>query len=384
MAREPSVYEERIENVRKELKRQGGKALILPPGDDQFYLAGNPELQIQPRHTFFVLPSDGDPFLFMSSNNERNIRELTPIEDIVIWDDDDDPVEALMDALSSLGLTSEDTVFIDEQMWALFVDDLHKILDAEIELADDIVMQQRIQKDQYEIDAIERACEIVDEVSEEIRGLDAVGMTENELVAEIQYRMQEKGGDSGLASFPVAVASGPNGAKPSYYPARDLGRREIRPNEPVVLDFGASVNGYLSDQARVVVYEGEPPEPFKEAYEVVLEAQQAAVEAIEPGVVASEIDEVARSIIEDAGYGEQFLHVTGHGVGLGVHEPPFLMSGQYIGEGNAIELQPGMVVTVEPAIYSDDWGIRIEDDVLVEEGGSRRLTDSDHGWKSLD
>lgn len=378
-----STYESRVSRVQEELERREADALILPPGDNQYYLTGNPELQIQPRHTFFILPANGSPFLFMSKNNERNIRPLTWVDDIIVWDDNDDPVKALATAISNREIPLDGTIVTEEQLWALFLRDLESIIDGDIVVAPETVLNLRMVKEEPELEAMREAARITDEVSEEIRSMDAVGMTENDVVAEIRYRMQQLGSDGGVSAFPIMAASGPNSAKPSYYPTRHIGRREIQAGEPVVLDFGAEVNGYLCDQSRVVVFDGTPSDAFVDAFDVVREAQQSAIEAIEPGVEAREIDRVARSIIDDAGYGENFLHVTGHGVGIGVHEPPYLISGEYVGEGNRVELKPGMVLTVEPGIYTDDWGIRLEEEVLVTQNGNEQLTGSDAGWQPL-
>jgi len=173
-------------------------------------------------------------------------------------------------------------------------------------------------------------------------------------------------------SFETIVGSGPNGAKPHH----GCGDREIRAGEPVVLDFGTRVDGYPSDQTRTLVFDGEPPAEYERVHETVRAAQAAAVEAVEPGVAAEAIDRAARDVIEDAGYGDAFFHRTGHGVGLDVHEEPYIVA------GNDRELEPGMVFSVEPGIYLDGrFGCRIEDLVVVTEDGCERLNDTDRGWR---
>ncbi|MFC3960341.1 M24 family metallopeptidase, partial [Halovivax cerinus] len=280
------------------------------------------------------------------------------------------------ETVAAIGLEDADRILVNQGMWGMYVLDLLNVVDAEFDVATDLLMTLRRRKSESEIDHIREACSITDAVSEEVRSLDAVGMTENELAAEIEYRVRKHGaGDRGSTQ----VASGPNSAHPPHA----CSDRTIEAGDPVVLDFGCSVEGYLSDQSRVVVYEGDPPAGFVDAFETAREAREAAIDAIEPGVTAADVDDVARSIIEDAGYEGQFLHVTGHGLGLGIHEPPYLMSGSYMDGGNELTIEPGMVFAVEPAIYDDEWGVRVEDDVLVTEDGTERLTHSDHSWQAL-
>lgn len=369
---------QRIDRVRENLREEGGDLLVLSPGNNHYYLSGNPEKQVTPRHTFFVLPVEEDPFMFLSTNNASNVRELAWVDRFVTWADSDDPVEKLAATLDSLDISEDSTVFIEDEMWATFVEDLRHIIDGEFEMASELLMPLRRTKDEQELAAVEEAADIADEVSEAIRTRDVVGMTENEVAAEIDYLMRKRG--AGDTAFDTVVASGPNSSKPSY----TVGGRTIQVGDPVVLDFGAEVDNYLSDQTRTFVPGGNPPERFTDAFAVAREAQEAAIEAVEPGIQAKEVDVAARSLIENAGYGENFLHVTGHGIGLGIHEPPFLMSGEYLSGGNELALEPGMVVTIEPGIYMDDWGIRIEDDIVVTDSGCRRLSTSPHGWSPLD
>ena len=373
---ESKRLKERTEQVVSRLAEADADGIILSTGEDQQYLAGNTEKQTQPRHTFFVISNSGDVLFFIPENNAPNVIEKTWVENIVTWSDQDDPIDKLRPALSDIGLTKGDTVMVNDHMWAAFVQDLQQIFDTKIRLASDIIMNLRMQKDKEEINKIKEAAKISDAVCRDIRKSDVIGLTEAELVAEIEYRIKKRGGD---VAFNTMVASGPNSGKPSY----TQGNRVIQPSDPVVLDFGAAVDGYTSDQARTIVFKGTPSDEFRSAFDAVREAQQAAVEAIEPGKLAKEIDVVARKILDDYGYGENFLHVSGHGIGLNIHEPPYLMSGEYLNDGNLIELKEGMVVTVEPGVYTDEWGIRIEDDVLITPDGGERLTDTSREWKPL-
>lgn len=194
-------------------------------------------------------------------------------------------------------------------------------------------------------------------------------MTERDLAREIESRLIAQGGEG--ISFEV-VGSEPNGAQPHHR----HGDRKIARGDPVVLDFGSLVDGYPGDQTRTVVFDGEPPDEFEAVHEIVREAQQAGVEAIEPGVEAQAGDRVAREVIEDAGYGDAFIHRTGHGVGLEVHEPPYIVA------GNDRVLEPGMVCSVEPDVYLDgEFGVRIEDLMAVTDEGCEQLNDSPRTWQ---
>jgi Xaa-Pro aminopeptidase len=201
-------------------------------------------------------------------------------------------------------------------------------------------------------------------------GSEAVGMTEAELAGRIENELAAAGGEE--RSFEPIVGSGPNGAMPHH----THGDRTIESGDPVVLDFGTRVDGYPSDQTRTVVFDGEPSDKFKTVHDVVRRAQQAAVETVEPGVTAGAVDAAAREIIEDAGYGEQFIHRTGHGIGLDIHEEPLIV------DGSDRLLEPQMVFSVEPGIYlPGEFGVRIEVLVVVTRNGCERLNTTSRDWR---
>jgi Xaa-Pro aminopeptidase len=212
----------------------------------------------------------------------------------------------------------------------------------------------RMVKDDDEITLIKRAVSISDAAAEYARRIVRPGMSEIELAWEVESHMRKSGSEP--IAFPVICASGANSALPHAKPTQRL----INSQEPIVLDFGACVCGYTSDITRTISC-GEPDSRFEKLYNIVLSAQQAAIEGIRSGMKARDADSIARSVISNAGYGKYFGHSLGHGIGLEVHEGPFL------GPASEDTLEEGMVFTIEPGIYLPGWGgIRIEDNVLLE------------------
>jgi Xaa-Pro aminopeptidase len=359
----------RIRDAQAGLADTGADALILFPSRNTYYLTGFDE-EPGERHLFLFVPSSGDPVFLVPELYEEQVRETVP--DVRTWADGADPTAAVESVVDELSL-GDGRLLVDDTMWARFTQTLREACpDATFGLASEVLASLRVHKDDAELDALGQAGTITDDVVRGVRdlGSEAVGMTERDLARHIERRLADAGGQ-GIPFGPL-VGSGPNGALPHHR----YGDRTIRAGDPVVLDFGTSVDGYPSDLTRTVVFDGEPPAAFPEVHELVRQAQQAAIEAVEPGATASDVDRAARSLIEAAGYGDQFVHRTGHGVGLDVHEEPYIVS------GNDRELEPGMVFTVEPGVYlSGEFGVRIEDVVVVTENGSETLTDADRGWR---
>ncbi len=367
------VFEDRTTECQAALAELDADAVVLSPGPNLYYLTGfwtHPE----ERHLLcFVTPDDAAfvvPELY-----EAQIRGASWVEDLRTWADDDDPTGLVEETIADLTIPADGQVLVDDRMWAQFTLDLRATLpEAEFGLASEVLTDLRIRKDEAELKRLREVAAITDEVSRRIRAMggDAIGLTERELAAEIRTRLEERGGEE--PSFETIVGSGPNGAMPHH----THGDRTIERGDPVVLDFGAWMDRYPSDQTRTVVFAGDPPPGFEDAFAAVREAQAAGVAAVEPGVEAGAVDRAAREVIEERGYGEQFIHRTGHGVGLDVHEPPYIVA------DSDRRLEPGMVFSVEPGVYLDgEFGIRIEDLVVVTETGVERLNDSPRGWEPL-
>jgi Xaa-Pro dipeptidase len=222
----------------------------------------------------------------------------------------------------------------------------------------------RIQKGEAELANMQAAVNVAQNALEAILAEVKPGMTERELAAEITVGMLREGSDSQMPFSPI-VASGPNSANPHAFPSE----RQLERGDLLIIDWGANVGGYFSDLTRSFAI-GEADDELKRIAQIVLEANEAAREIAGPGVAAEDVDRAARQVIEEAGYGEFFIHRTGHGLGMEGHEEP------YIRDGNLMRLTPGMTFTIEPGIYLPGrGGVRIEDDVVITTDGLESLSD---------
>jgi Xaa-Pro aminopeptidase len=227
---------------------------------------------------------------------------------------------------------------------------------------DGLVESLRARKEPEEIELITKAVKITDNAFEYIKDIIHTGMTEKEVAWEIEKFLRERG--SQAMPFDIIVASGPNSALPHAKPSS----RAIGVGEPIIIDTGARCGGYSSDLTRTICL-GKGDDTFNKVYDTVLSAQQAALTAIEAGMTGDQADGLARTVIEQAGYGEAFGHALGHGIGLAPHEQPRL------GPRSLERLVDGMVFTIEPGIYLVGWGgVRIEDDVVMENGKAKAIS----------
>jgi len=332
---------------------------------------GSPTNPANGRCSCFSL-STTTPLFFVPELAAEQIADRTPVDDVRTWGDAEGPADPLAALCSELGLDGS-RLLVDETMWARFTQLLESTLpNATFGLADELLADLRMRKDDAELAALRAAAEAADTAMMAVRdlGSEAVGMTEAELATRIEAELAAAGGAE--LSFEPIVGSGPNGAMPHH----THGDRVIEAGEPVVLDFGTRVDGYPSDQTRTVVFDGEPDDEFRTVHELVRRAQTAAIEAIEPGVTAGDVDAAARNVIETAGYGERFIHRTGHGVGLDIHEEPTIV------DGSDRLLEPNMVFSVEPGVYlPGEFGVRIEDLVVVTPDGCERLNTTPREWQ---
>jgi Xaa-Pro aminopeptidase len=234
--------------------------------------------------------------------------------------------------------------------------------DATQSLAGPVLRELRMRKDAAEVAELRAAGAAIDRVHARMAEFLKAGRTEEQVGADIAAAIVEEGHTE--AAF-VIVGSGPNGASPHH----DVSGRVIESGDVVVIDIGGPLpSGYNSDCTRTYAVGAEPAAGIREAYAVLQDAQERSVAAVRPGVTAEQVDAAAREPITAAGLGERFIHRTGHGIGLDVHEDPYIVG------GNARPLEPGMAFSVEPGVYLDgEWGARIEDIVVVTDSGCERL-----------
>ena len=282
--------------------------------------------------------------------------------DLFSYSDEDGYQGALQRAIDALALDGKRCAVEYLHMRALELRALERAAPETVFLSlEETLPGLRISKDSREISAMRRAISITEEALHALVAKPLIGLTEREIAARLEQEMKRAGADA--VAFVIVVA-GPNSADPHKEPSE----RPVQVGEFLTIDCGVAKDGYLSDITRTFAL-GDIDDRLRLMYDVVLRANAAAKAAVKPGVAAQEVDRAARKVIDEAGYGEYFVHRTGHGLGIEVHEPP------YIVEGNAQRLKPGMVFTVEPGVYVRGLGgVRIEDNVVVIEDGVGCLT----------
>jgi len=354
------IYGDRTLKAQELLAKSDFNLMVLFPSSNMLYLSAFYD-EPGERMLLLLVPRDGNPVFLAPKLYEEQIKQESPFSDIRAWKDSDDPTELLRRTVVDLA-PEDGKVLVDDGMWTKFFLMLSEALPkAGFSLASRVMVPLRMQKTPDEIRCLKEAGWIADEAFEEIIRSKIAGMTELALATALEEAMKKRGAEK--IGFETLVASGPNSALPHHR----AGRRRIEPGDVVILDYGCRIRGYCSDITRTIVCK-ESSKEIQAVYEIVKRAQEKAVQATEAGVQAEEIDRVAREEIVKAGYGERFIHRTGHGIGLDVHEEP------YIAEGNHLELQEGMAFSVEPGIYLPGrFGIRIEDIVVVTETGAQRM-----------
>ena len=355
----------RLQRVQKRMEELQVDVMLLSLGADLPWLTGYEAMPLE-RLTMLVVPRDGLATLVVPRLEAPRVEEDPDVFTIRPWSETDDPVQ-LVAALAALGGAVQE-VAVSDRTWAMFVLALQATLPAAYWCASSqITGPLRAVKDEEEIEALAAASAAADRVAAQLLAGDIplVGRTEREVSQDIGRRLITEGHQK--VNFAI-VGSGPNSASPHHEP----GGRRIAAGEPVVCDFGGTMDGYCSDITRTV-WTGEPSVEQRNAYDVLQEAQAAGVAAARIGVTCEAVDQAPRRIISDAGYGDAFIHRTGHGIGLEEHEDP------YIVQGNATRLEPGHAFSVEPGIYLQGrWGARIEDIVVATADGPKALNHVSH------
>lgn len=348
----------------------GLDALLLTPGPDLRWLTGYEALPLE-RLTCLVLPAGGEPFL-VAPRLEVPAVEASAVPglgiEVVGWSERDDPY-----AIVAGRLGTPATVALANRMWAEQVLRFRAAFPhAEQSLASAVIGELRMRKDPDEVAALRRAGQAIDRVHQRMAEFLRPGRSEREAGRLIAAAILDEG--HATVDF-VIVASGPNGASPHH----EVSDRVMQQGDVVVVDIGGTNHeGYCSDCTRMYTL-GQPPQEFRDYFAVLHEAQLVACEQAGPGVTAGSVDAAARSVIERAGFGEQFFHRTGHGIGVETHEEP------YIVEGNERVLEPGMAFSIEPGIYlAGKHGARIEDIVVTTDGGIERLNVTEREYVTLE
>ena len=336
--------------------------VLVAPGPDLAWLTGYKPTAITERLTLLVLRPGARPSLVVPAL-ERPDAEAAPGAEglaIVDWVDGSDPYQAAAGVLQADGRFG-----ISDSAWSLHLLGLQRTLpDTRYHALSESLPMLRAVKDTSELSRMTLAGAAADATYSEIVKVRFAGRRETDVAMDLARLLREFGHEQ--VDFTV-VGSGPNGANPHH----EAGDRVIEPGDTVVLDFGGLMHGYGSDTTRTVTV-GEPSAEVRKVHDVVRAAQQAAFEAVRPGVPCQEIDRVARAVITEAGYGDQFIHRTGHGIGVTTHEPPYMV------EGELQPLRPGMCFSIEPGVYlAGRFGVRIEDIVSVTPDGGRRLNNTD-------
>jgi Xaa-Pro aminopeptidase len=361
------VTVDRVHAAREFAAAAGIDLLVLTPGSDLRYLSGYAAHAME-RLTALVVPRRGEPFLVVP-RLEAPMVDASPAGglglELLAWDETDDAFALLAaTATARLGSTPG-RVAVGARTWAEHALGVQRALPGSaLEIAAPVIDRLRMIKSPAEIEELVRAGAAIDRVHARMAEWLRVGRTEAEVGADIGAAILAEG-HTGV-DFTI-VGSGPNGASPHH----ELSDRVIGAGDLVVVDIGGeTATGYRSDCTRTYVVGGAPGPDVAEWYAVLQAAQAAATAAVRPGATAEQIDAAARDVIEDAGWGEHFIHRTGHGIGLDTHEAPYIVA------GNDLPLEPGMAFSVEPGVYLPGrCGARIEDIVVCTDDGVRTLND---------
>ncbi|MEP7201658.1 MAG: aminopeptidase P family protein [Ilumatobacteraceae bacterium] len=365
-----ATYVDRLARARARMHEADIDVLLVSVGRDLPYLTGYEAMPLE-RLTMLVVPKEGEVTLVVPRMEAPRVVDRPEVFTLLRWNETDDPIAVVA------GLVGQpSTAAVGDTMWARFLVDLLALWPSSTTRyvrSTEVMNSLRMRKDADEISALAAAGAAVDRIAAELQSgrIPLAGRTEAEVSADLGARILAEGHQR--VNFAI-VAAGENAASPHHH----AGDRVIHEGEIVLCDFGGTMDGYCSDITRCV-FLGEPPAEVAEAYAVLHEAQRAAVLAGIVGTPCEEVDRVARGIITAAGYGEYFMHRTGHGIGMEEHEDPYMV------EGNGLPLEAGHAFSVEPGIYLPGrWGMRLEDIVVATDAGPLAVNNVDHALVAVD
>jgi Xaa-Pro aminopeptidase len=371
----PLVSVDRVHAARSVAAELGIDVLVVTPGADLRYLCGY-DAHAMERLTALVVPRAGEPLLVVP-RLEAPMVSASPAGalglELLAWDETDDAFAVLAAAVTARLGAAPTRVAVGARTWAEHALGVQRALPGSVlELASPVIDRLRTVKTPAEVEELATAGAAIDRVHARMGEWLRVGRTEAEVGADVAAAILAEGH---VAVDFTIIASGPNGASPHH----ELSDRVVEAGDLVVVDIGGeTASGYRSDCTRTYIVGGMAARGLKEWYGVLQRAQAAAVAAVRPGVTCEQVDAVARDIITKAGYGEAFVHRTGHGIGLDTHEAPYVVA------GNDLPLEPGMAFSVEPGIYLEGrYGARIEDIVVCTDDGVRVLNNGPRGLVEL-
>lgn len=356
------MIESRLQRLMVLQSAQFLDCVALMPGPNLRYLTGL-TMHVSERPTLALFPRQGSPALILPVLEAQGLpADLRSEMQLFSYSDELGPQDAFQAAVAALGLAGKRIGVEFLQMRVMELRRLEQAApDCQILAIEAFLQELRSCKDDSELEQMRHAIHITEDAL--LTTMDCVrpGQTEKEIAAELRMAMLRAGAEE--VPF-VLVVAGPRTASPHAGPSS----RPLEPGDVLIVDCGAAFDGYVADITRTFAI-GEIPSELKRVYDVVQAANEIGRAAVRPGVTAQEVDRATRRVITEAGYGEYFVHRTGHGLGLEIHEPP------YIVEGNEEVLQPGMTFTVEPGVYIPGLGgVRIEDDVVVTSASAETLT----------
>ncbi len=364
----------RVEQLQQLAEAANLAGIAIMPGPNMAYFTGL-SFHLSERPTLAFFPAKGLPVLLVPSLEEAKAQDAPYDVHVFTYTDEAGPEEAFVQTMQALGMSTQTLGIEGRRIRFLELDLMERSgYGPAISNADTIIAELRMHKDSAELAAMRQAVDIAQKALQATLPMVKAGVTEKTIAAELTLQLL-RAGSAGELPFAPLVASGPNGANPHAFPSE----RMLKGGDLIIFDWGAAVDGYFSDITRTfAVAGGDVPTELQRAYQAVQAANAAGRAAAKPGTTGQDVDRATRQVITQAGFGDYFIHRTGHGLGMETHEEPDMK------EGSLIPLEPGMTFTVEPGIYLPGvGGIRIEDDMVITTSGAESLTSLSRDWQAM-